>query len=402
MFNIPDSRSVGQGLLQGFETGSNHMARLLQQKIQQQQLAQQQEHFMQNFGISQAQENRAQQEFPHRLAQLEAETAHKNALAQMWGGFGQNEQMPNQNYNQDYGVGNQAQFVPPQNQQQVQPPSQQQLQQGFSPQGNSVPYEEVIRQGDPGKSQLDRMSGYPGMATKHVTQDANGNLITTYPSGKVTRTKVGPNKEEMAQIESEKAATTEQGKLKVKEIQELKKTIPQLERNLEDVNNLIKLMKEKDVAAMGRKWWGTPNIAGIKIPILGTDTAMNIRRSGIKNQKFGEIEALQGKLVSAATALMANPRLAASMNQAIRNKPSFLEEYEGSLGKAEQTAHSFKKILEDEKKRLGELEGKSSDSGKTSRIKLNGKLYDVPNKKLDSIMFNPEFKGKVEFIRENK
>lgn len=73
MFNIPDSRSVGQGLLQGFETGSNHMARLLQQKIQQQQLAQQQEHFLQNFGINQSRENRLTEEHPYKIKALELE-----------------------------------------------------------------------------------------------------------------------------------------------------------------------------------------------------------------------------------------------------------------------------------------------------------------------------------------
>lgn len=71
MFNIPDSRSVGQGLLQGFETGSNHMARLLQQRLHQQQLAQQQEHFLQNFGINQSRENRLSEEHPYRLQALQ-------------------------------------------------------------------------------------------------------------------------------------------------------------------------------------------------------------------------------------------------------------------------------------------------------------------------------------------
>lgn len=396
MFNIPAPGAPGISLLQGFETGSNHMARLLQQKIQQQQLAQQQEHFMQNFGLQQAQENRAQQEFPHRLAQLEAETAHKNALAQMWGGFGQNEQMPNQNYNQDYGVGNQAQFVPPQNQQQVQPPSLQQLQQGFSPQGNSVPYEEVIRQGDPGKSQLDRMSGYPGMATKHITQDSNGNLITTYPSGKVTRTKVGPNKEEMAQIESEKARNTEQGKLQVKEKEEIERSLPIAKQTLEDAKRALALMGDKDVAAHGKEWWGAP-----LIPVLNDKTAMNMRKRGIKDPKFGQLEALYGKLVASGLSQMKNPRLASALNFAIANKPSFLEPYEVAHGKIQESIKTMQKAIKLEEDRLKSLKGNSATAnGKTSRVKIGEHEYDIPNNKLDEVMFDKTLGAK--FLHENE
>jgi hypothetical protein len=86
MFNIPAPGAPGEALLKGFDTGSSHMARLLQNKIQQAQMQQAQNQFMQNFGLQQAQENRLQQLFPaqmqNTLAQAQMHQAQAGQLAQ--------------------------------------------------------------------------------------------------------------------------------------------------------------------------------------------------------------------------------------------------------------------------------------------------------------------------------
>ncbi len=86
MFNIPAPSAPGEALLKGFETGSNHMARLLQNKIQQAQMQQAQQQFMQNFGLQQAQENRLSALHPLQAQLLGAQTSaaqqKANKLAQ--------------------------------------------------------------------------------------------------------------------------------------------------------------------------------------------------------------------------------------------------------------------------------------------------------------------------------
>ncbi len=81
-----ETKNYREALLKGFETGSNHMARLLHNKMQQAQMQQAQNQFMQNFGLQQAQENRLQQLFPAQmqstLAQAQMHQAQAGQLAQ--------------------------------------------------------------------------------------------------------------------------------------------------------------------------------------------------------------------------------------------------------------------------------------------------------------------------------
>lgn len=81
MFNIPAPGAPGESLLKGFDVGSSHMSRLLHNKLQQAQMAQQAQQFMQNFGLQQAQENRAAELHPLNQQYLQAQTLGENYKA---------------------------------------------------------------------------------------------------------------------------------------------------------------------------------------------------------------------------------------------------------------------------------------------------------------------------------
>lgn len=81
MLNIPMPGMPGDAMLNGFNTQSNHLARLLQAKLQQQQMAQQNQQFGQSFGLQQAQENRLATMNPYEQALLQAKTAQAQGEA---------------------------------------------------------------------------------------------------------------------------------------------------------------------------------------------------------------------------------------------------------------------------------------------------------------------------------
>lgn len=80
-FNIPLPGMPGDALLGGFNTVSNQMARLLQAKLQREQMAQQGQQFGQTFGLQQAQEDRlaALSPFQQRLLEAQAQQAEQEA-----------------------------------------------------------------------------------------------------------------------------------------------------------------------------------------------------------------------------------------------------------------------------------------------------------------------------------
>lgn len=80
-FNIPLPGMPGDALLGGFNTVSNQMARLLQAKLQREQMAQQGQQFGQTFGLQKAQEDRlaALSPFQQRLLEAQAQQAEQEA-----------------------------------------------------------------------------------------------------------------------------------------------------------------------------------------------------------------------------------------------------------------------------------------------------------------------------------
>lgn len=81
MLNIPMPGNSGDAMLKGYDTMSTQMARLLQAKLQREQMAQQQNQFGQSFGLQQAQENRlaALSPYQQRLLMAQASSAEQEA-----------------------------------------------------------------------------------------------------------------------------------------------------------------------------------------------------------------------------------------------------------------------------------------------------------------------------------
>lgn len=60
---------------------------------------------------------------------------------------------------------------------------------------------EVLQPGNPRVQHLDQFAGFKGIPEKKVTIDSDGNMITTYPSGKITKQKIAPSAAEKKRAE---------------------------------------------------------------------------------------------------------------------------------------------------------------------------------------------------------
>lgn len=165
-----------------------------QQKLLADQLAQQWKVHQDDYGLRQSQEQRAQQLQGAQLQDLIAKAYMNQAKASLYSGQPMGAYM-------DGGQGVQ-QRSPQMGSEVMQMPEQ-------VPQGQTtsnfdqatMPYEQmgevtVLSEGNPQMAQVDRMASVGLAPAPQTHYDDNGNLITRYPSGKVTLTKVGKTAQE--------------------------------------------------------------------------------------------------------------------------------------------------------------------------------------------------------------
>jgi hypothetical protein len=240
--NIPMPESPGTSFLQGADTGSTLMSRMMQPILEREKMKQQQSQFAQNLVLYQQAQQRANALMPymiqqykdtHRTAASEADMkdlyrnllkdALNNPMPQPGGGApmspppgagappGMPPQLGGGQPNapqpgmppQMGGVPPQMGGMPPQMggapnaapglPQGGQPPAPPQIGAGMPPmgdQGAQGGQEHELRAGNPRLTKLDQVAGLVPGIPKPVTHFSNGMIFTTYPSGRMTVQKV--------------------------------------------------------------------------------------------------------------------------------------------------------------------------------------------------------------------
>lgn len=212
--NIPNVGFSGDALMKGLDTGSTLFSRYMQPVIQREQLAEQGRYHQGSLAQQQAEMQQRQQQFLQELAlrkqaearqamlaplqqelyKAQAQAAQANAAkARMWADIlsGGNGNIPSANEpitNKNVPSENES-FIPS-----IQGTNNQTIQQTIPEQKPNVPeygQEVILNQGNPRLYGLDSIAGMQGVAPAQTHYDTEGNLITRYPSGRVTMTHVG-------------------------------------------------------------------------------------------------------------------------------------------------------------------------------------------------------------------
>ncbi len=177
----------------------------------------------------------------------------------------QNQVMPNPNspmpsMQQQPGMPSQSQVLPqPQGNQPPQGSPFNQLQQRLNS-GEEV----LMRSSLPGKEGLDELAGQSRLGLKVPdvkTKIVDGIEYRTYPSGKQTALKVGPNEQEKAKIHREEAEIQEQAKANTKVSSDIRKSARELKSMHDRALKLRKMLEEN------------PNLTGVT---KGTMASANI------------------------------------------------------------------------------------------------------------------------------
>ena len=170
--------------------------------------------------------------------------------------------------------------------------------------------EKVVSQGNPQLHNMDRFAGIKGVPPVQTHYDTNGNLITRYPSGKVTMQKMGPSA-------SQTKANEEQTKLDIIKKASLKEELPQAEELINKIEHAKQTIeKHKDLFG--------PGVGGLNF--LGGPSQ---RKRGLKTKEereaWGEIEDLFGTLVGKKATEFSHKGLKVAFDLAATTKPSFEE-----------------------------------------------------------------------------
>jgi hypothetical protein len=124
------------------------------------------------------------------------------------------------------------------------PPSNNQMQLP----GNQVGQEEVVKQGDPAKYGLDKLSGITMPGAFNIKKDppkfVDGYQIQTYPSGKVTRIKMGDTWDEKQQKLVQMNGEKEQKKSDIKRSDDIVKSSQAIANAANTVKELHSLLQE--------------------------------------------------------------------------------------------------------------------------------------------------------------
>ncbi len=205
--NIPNTSSGIDTLLKGVDTGSGMFARLMQPVVQREQLAQQQNQFIQNLALQKQAQNRAQALLPymiqqyqdaHKTAQSEADfkNIYRNVIKDAFNPNVQTATSPQLTAQtaQAPVSGNPVNIAPPVPGAGGETPipgvtptvaNPIATTAGVMPQGAS-PQEQELRAGNPRLTKLDAIAGLVPGIPKPDQKVSNGMIITTYPSGRVT------------------------------------------------------------------------------------------------------------------------------------------------------------------------------------------------------------------------
>jgi hypothetical protein len=146
---------------------------------------------------------------------------------------------------------------------------------------------EILQPGNPGTAHLNQFAGFKGIPKKEVTIDSDGNMITTYPNGMITKQHVAASAAEKKRAEGLAAADTDVYKdVQKQAISSLgpQKTYASLGKVLSDP--AWKEMVDSDAAQLGR-----------------TGRRLNLdyyRNFGTNKQKdmIGRVDSLSGKMVT--------------------------------------------------------------------------------------------------------
>lgn len=204
--NIPMPDSPGTSFIQGLDTGSNMLSRMMQPVLERERLKQQQNQFIQNLALQKQEQDRAQALLPytiqqykdtHRTAQSEADfkelyrkiiqDAANSDTAAPTGNAPPSAPVlmpPQANVQPNAAPGvitstNGAPNLP----NPVVPTA------GVMPQGAGL-QEHELRAGNPRLSKLDAIAGLVPGIPKPVQHISNGMIFTTYPSGRMTAQQV--------------------------------------------------------------------------------------------------------------------------------------------------------------------------------------------------------------------
>ncbi len=201
--NIPMPESPGTSFIQGLDTGSNMLSRMMQPVLERERLKQQQNQFIQNLALQKQEQDRAQALLPYTIQQYK--DTHRTA---------QSEADFKDIYRKiiqdaaNAGAGAPTVNAPPSVPVSVplQTTTQPNAASGMVPPSNVSPnpvvspvpispqdvglQEHELRAGNPRLSKLDAIAGLVPGVPKPVQHFANGMIFTTYPSGRMTAQQV--------------------------------------------------------------------------------------------------------------------------------------------------------------------------------------------------------------------
>lgn len=353
---IPLPGPAGDSFNKGVDTGSSMFARLMQPIIQRENMAREWKQHMDNLGIQQGNAGRAAELQPYQVQLLQAQAqqaAAKANEANMWsslmqpdGSQGNNAGAPpvdNQPFNGNIPVptvGDGRSFVAPMGDQRQE--AMRALQQHFMatapvpPQGAQSPQglggETVLSAGDPRLHGFDKIAGMKGIPQVQTHYDDNGNLISRFPSGKVTLTKVSPD-----------AVTTTRNKEFAKSDAKIASEMTEMVPHGID---LLRTYSKLDEALQDPEWRSMQQSIAAT---LGTDkgreaTLAMYKQVGSPKQKelIGKVQNLSRDIITKSASVFKGPFRVAEQGLLEAMKPSETDPVDVALSKLHEMQQAMK------------------------------------------------------------
>ncbi len=198
--------------------------------------------------------------------------------------------------------------------------------------------ERLLSKGNPLLHNMDRYAGIKGVPPVQTHYDTNGNLITRYPSGKVTMQKVGPSSAENKKIE-EQDKNQAKIDLKHQEIQEqAKNDLPKLEKVLDSLK-IMRDIAENDPTLFGHT-------------ILGFDASERFAKTS-DNPNVGTFQTEGVDPIVSTEMNLSSKGNVPALKFAIANKPNFAETQPVALAKIKASIDKIEKTIAQNKKVAG-------------------------------------------------
>lgn len=311
--NIPYESPFTESLMKGADVGTAMFQRLIQPYMQAQQLAQQYKMHMDEMP---SKNMLRQAQIQDAMASAQKNQFFLNLLS---GASGNNFYS-----GQDGNQGSMMVDLPNyygQSQQQAQPQSQTQqqtlnapefLKEQMQAESNkpvtvspqvSLPSissggEQVISMGNPNLAGFDKAPGIMGIPEIKTTVDADGNLIKTYPSGKITKTKVSPSQLEIEEGKQEIGLKAKRRELFDKLDAEV---VQDYTKSRGDIAELGRIYNQVEADLQTPEWGKLKakafNRFGDKVRSIGIETYKSIGDKDTK-EVIGRLESNLGRLVA--------------------------------------------------------------------------------------------------------